>query len=104
MKDIEILQLRATEPDLYRLAIVMEEMFRNGRHFRGDNLWTVKAKHKVTKEKLELETTATSAAEARATIRHQLKDTQSPYQWELGASPAVPGLGRNRRWTDVVAA
>jgi hypothetical protein len=98
MKQIEIEQLKSDEPELYALAIEMERLYRSGPHFRGDNQWSVKATHKLTKEKHELTVTAVSAADARRQFREHMKDTAQPYQWDLRPSQAVPGLGRSFRW------
>jgi hypothetical protein len=103
MKNLEILQLQKSEPELYALAIEMERLFRAGKHFRGDNLWTVKAKHKTTGELYEVVLAALSAAEVRSAVRTTLKDV-SPYQWKINASPAVPGLGRSFQWSEITAA
>lgn len=98
MKQIEIEQLRHEDPTLYALAIEMERMYRAGPHFRGDDTWTVSARHKITREKVSATVSARSAAEARQAFRTQIKDTAQPYQWEADASAAVPGLGRKFRW------
>jgi hypothetical protein len=101
-KPFEIAALKRDDPESYALAIEMERLYRDGHHFRGDNVWTVKAKHKVTGEKVELDVTGTSAAEARAAFRNHYKDTKRPYQWDVSPSPAVPGLGRSFRWEELV--
>ncbi len=98
MKQIEIEQLRHEDPTLYALAIDMERTYRAGPHFRGDDVWTVRARHKITKEQITATVSATNAAEARGAFRTQIKDTAQPYQWEADASAAVPGLGRKFRW------
>jgi hypothetical protein len=98
MKQFEIEQLKVEDPWMYALAIEMERLYRAGPHFRGDNMWTVRAEHRVTGEKVELVVTATSPDGARTCFREQFKDTGRPYQWKLGVSQAVPGLGRNFRW------
>jgi hypothetical protein len=100
MKQIEIELLRTSDPVLYMLALEMERLYRSGPHFRGDDIWTVKAVHKVTKEKAELEVNATSADEARRIFRKRFKDTAQPYSWNLSPSPAVPGLGRSFAWSE----
>lgn len=97
MKQIEIEQLKSQEPELYALAIEMERLYRGGHHFRGDDVWTVRAVHKLTKETLEVEVQAHSPAQARAQFRSQVKDSR-PYQWACKPSRAVPGLGRTFRW------
>lgn len=99
MRPIEIAQLQQSDPELYALAIEMERLFREGRHFRGDNLWTVKAKHKVTGEEGAHEVIADTATQARTLVRALLDDDASPYQWKLTASATVPGLGRNFAWS-----
>lgn len=98
MKQFEIEKLRREEPELYALAIEMERLYRIGPHYRGDGVWTVKAMHKVTREKMSVEVVAESAAHARLQFRTQMKDTSSPYQWNCNPSPAVPGLGRSFPW------
>ncbi|NNE36321.1 MAG: hypothetical protein HKN13_13875 [Rhodothermales bacterium] len=76
----------------------MEKEYREGKHFRGDDYWTVKAKHKVTGETMEFEAWGDTAAEVRVPVREMLDDEVSPYQWELRPSKAVPGLGRSWIW------
>lgn len=100
MKDLEILQLQKSDPQLYALAIEMQRLYREGRHFRGDGQWSVKAKHRVTGDAYETTVAANSAAEVRAIVRATLKDV-SPFQWSINASPAVVGLGRNKTWPDL---
>ena len=99
MKSVEIELLKRDEPECYALAIEMERLYREGRFFRGDNTWTVKATHKVTQEKCELVVTATTAADARTVFRTKFSDTARPFQWLLSPSPAVPGLGRSFAWS-----
>lgn len=99
MKQLEIEQLKADDPEMYALAIEMERLYRTGHHFRGDNNWTVRGKHKVTKEAVEYEDViADSSAEARTIVRRLLGDITRPYQWDLSPTRAVPGLGRNFKW------
>jgi hypothetical protein len=100
MSKIEIAQLRSTDPLMYELAIAMEQTYRLGAHFRGDDSWTVKAKHRVTKEKLEWTETGADKAEVRTKARTLLKDA-SPFKWDLDLYAAVPGLGRRFAWSDV---
>lgn len=100
MSKIEILQLKQEEPELHRLALEMERVYREGRHFRGEYTWTVKAQHSTTKEKLEWTETGADAAAVRSQARTKLKDT-SPFQWRLATYAAVPGLGRRFAWADV---
>ncbi len=100
MKEVEILQLKSREPELYALALEMERLYRGGRHFRGDDTWTVRATHKTTKEKLEVAVQAHSPAQARAQFRAQVQDSR-PYQWDCKPSRAVPGLGRSFKWEDI---
>lgn len=97
MKDLEILQLAKSEPTMYALAMEMQRLYRAGRHFRGDNVWTVKARHKITGEKYQTEVEANSMAEVRSIVRATLKDS-SPYRWDISASAAVAGLGRSSQW------
>jgi hypothetical protein len=100
MSKIEIAQLAKDEPELYWLALAMEATYRGGKHFRGDDAWTVKAKHKVTKEKLEWPETGPDRETVRTKARTKLKDA-SPFQWELDLYQAVPGLGRQFAWSHV---
>lgn len=100
MKLIEIAQLRITDPDLFELAMEMELLFRAGRHFRGDGIWSVKAKHKTTGELWSCDLSATSPAHAKLQARATLKDVR-PYKWAMTASPSVPGLGRSFSWTSL---
>ena len=100
MKPVEIELLRRDEPDCYALAIEMERLYRGGRHYRGDDTWTVAATHKITRETTSFDCTAASAAEARQKFRYMMKDTARPYQWNAAPSSAVPGLGRNFSWQD----
>lgn len=101
MRPIEIEALRATDPDMYRLAIEMERRYRAGRHFRGDNHFHVVGKRKDTKEKVELDVTADDVASARNLFRRQYNDTVRPYKWDIRVNSAVAGLGRDHRWEDV---
>jgi hypothetical protein len=101
MKQIEIIRLARVDPDLYRLAIAMEEIYRGGQHFRGDNFWTVKAKRKDTKEVVVFECLAESAVEARTVFRVNHDDQVKPYRYVLDAYRAVPGLGRDSAWRDL---
>lgn len=98
MKWLEVEQLRRESPKLHALAMELERVYREGRHFRGDNVWTVRGKHKRTGELIEQEVTAADAAGARAIVRAVLKDTARPYHWDLDPSAAVPGLGRSFSW------
>lgn len=97
MKGLEIAQLRATSPKLYALALEMERLFREGRHFLGDDVWTIRGKHVATGETLEVACLAKSAAEARGKVRATLRDVR-PYQWKLSPTRAVSGLGRSFGW------
>lgn len=101
MRLIEIRRLAKVDPDFYILAIAMELLYRNGKHFRGDNYWTVKAKRKETGEKEEMTTVADDAADARYQFRRAFNDLARPHRYELRVYPAVPGLGRNFAWLDV---
>ena len=104
MSKIEIARLRTSSPDLYALAIEMERTYRAGRHFRGDGVFSVKAKHKTTGETWKGDIRAESAAEARAIFRTNMRDTGRPYQWKLAAHSAVAGLGGRSTWQELEAA
>ena len=101
MRQIEIQRLAVIDPDLYKLAIEMEGLYRGGHHFRGDDFWTVKAQHKETGEKYSHECFAPDADGARADFRAKYDDTARPYKYKLRAHRAVPGLGRSFAWKDV---
>lgn len=101
MKQLEIEMLQRDEPELYALAIEMERLYRSGPHFRGDNFWTVRAKHKVTREVVELSVQAVSPADARQQFRSTHNDQHKPYVWQVDASQAVPGLGRSFAWASL---
>ena len=64
----------------------MEKLYREGRHFRGDTTWTVKAKHKTTREKAEMVVEANDAAGARSAFRRTYDDTARPYRWNVRSS------------------
>lgn len=100
MKGIEIEQLKRDEPECYALAIEMERLYREGPHFRGDNVWSIKATNKQTNETVETEVTAKSADGARTVFRRQVGDVFRPYRWTTNVSQAVPGLGRNFAWVN----
>jgi hypothetical protein len=100
MRQIEIAALRKSEPDLYALSLEMERLYRDGHHFRGDDDWTVKGRHKRTGERQEVHVLAKDAAGARGEFRRLFKDS-SPYQWQVSVSRAVSGLGRHFAWKDV---
>lgn len=95
---MEIEMLQITDPVLYMLAVEMERVYRGGKHFRGDNVWTVKAKHKVTGEEMTEELRGETAADVRSVFRSKVTDIVKPYQWQLRVSAAVVGLGRKFRW------
>lgn len=103
MHKIEIVRLAATDPDMYLLAVAMEEIYRGGKHFRGDTFWTVRARHKETGEKYEFGCHADSSAAARAAFRKAYDDTRKPFKYRLDTSAAVPGLGRRFAWGTVDA-
>lgn len=101
MRVNEIERLAVVDPDYYALAIEMEAMYRGGHHFRGEDSWTVKGKHKLTNEIYKMEVTASDAASARQQFRVAYDDTNRPFQYKLSCYRAVPGLGRNFAWQDV---
>lgn len=97
-KDAEILQLAATEPDLYRLALEMERLYREGRHFKGDNAFNVSATRKDTKEKVKLILYGEDVAAVRAQFRMIYDDVAQPYRYKVRIEPAVAGLSRSTSW------
>lgn len=100
MRLIEIERLKVLDPELYALAVEMERLYRDGRHFRGDNAFTVKAVRKDTKEKVELEAYGTDLASVRDQFRVAYNDTVRPYRYIVQIYPAVSGLSRNSAWGD----
>lgn len=95
MKLPEIEDLKCSHPDLYDLAIFMETHYRSGKHFRGDDAFTISLKHKETGEKRKIETVAHDKKEARTIAKLQCNG-----QWKVvGVYPAVPGLGRQFAWS-----
>ena len=103
MRQIEIVRLAQVDPDLYKLSIEMEAIYRGGKHFRGDSFWTVKGKRKDTGEVYVFECVAPTIEAARYQFRVAYDDTVRPYRYTLGAYPAVPGLGRSFAWKDIEA-
>lgn len=79
----------------------MEKLYRDGKHFRGDDFWKVPAKHKITGEEREFEANGETAADVRAAVRRLLKDEARPYQWDLRSARAVRGLGRDWQWSSL---
>lgn len=98
MRDIEIAQLAREEPDLYKLALEMERLYREGRHFRGDNFFTVKAVRPATGEKVEMGLFGEDAAAVRDQFRTVYNDTAKPFNYKVRVSPAVRGLSRSESW------
>lgn len=99
MKPAEIEVLRQTDPVQFALAMAMEDRYRKGKHFRGDNLFTVKAKRKDTGETVEAKFTAATIADARQQFRAAFDDTARPYKYAVSVSSAVVGLGRDFAWS-----
>jgi hypothetical protein len=99
MRTIEIMRLRVLDPMQYALALAMEDLYRTGRHFRGDNFFTVAALRKDTGEKEKFECFAQDEAAARLQFRVAFNDTAQPYRYKVRVSPAVRGLGRDRSWS-----
>jgi hypothetical protein len=98
MKPAEIDTLADDHPDYFRLALEMERLYRGGKHFRGDGLYTVRAKHKVTGEKHEVTFKGVSEADARDQFRRAYDDTAKPYRYAVSVSQSVVGLGRHHTW------
>ena len=102
MRQIEIIQLRETNPDLYRLSMAMEQIYRSGRHFLGDSTFTVKAKHKQTDETYEEVYQANSKADARKQFREAYDDESRPFKYTLSVSEPVRGLnGTGETWSEM---
>ncbi|QDT26824.1 hypothetical protein Enr10x_21340 [Gimesia panareensis] len=102
MRQTEIQRLAKVDPDLHRLAIEMESIYRGGKHFLGENHWTVKAVHKETGEKETWDCTAIDAVTARREFRYAFDDASRPYKYKVKAYPAVPGLGRDFAWAELM--
>lgn len=103
MREVEIQLLALEHPELHRLALEMERVYRRGPHFRGDTTYTIKADHRITGERLHVVATVDRPAEARRQFRVAHDDVVRPYAWKLRVSRAVVGLGRDRAWKDVSA-
>jgi hypothetical protein len=99
----EINDLARREPKYFVLALEMERLYRAGRHFRGDNCFTVKGKRKKTGETEELTLTCKDEQEARAIFRQSFDDTAKPYKYEVRVNTAVVGLGRDHAWAHRLA-
>jgi hypothetical protein len=100
MKDAEIAELARDEPELYALAMEMERLYRAGRHFRGDNAFSIKAVRQGTKEKVEMSLFGEDAAAVRDQFRVIYDDEVSPFKYKVRVSKAVVGLGRSEAWKD----
>jgi hypothetical protein len=102
MRPSEIAQLQTEDPVAYKLAMHLEATYRQGPHFRGDDLFTVSARHKLTGERERFEVNADSAADARAKFRAAIKDTGRVAMWKItSVSPSVRGLGRSFSWASL---
>lgn len=101
MRREEIEELAKEEPKLYLLALEMERLYREGRHFRGDQTFTVTAKRAQTGEVVKEEMFGQDVAHVRAQFRRAYDDEARPYQYKLSVSRAVVGLGRDRAWKDL---
>lgn len=99
MKVEEIAALKNEDPVLYALALEMERLYREGRHFRGDSVFTITAKHRQTGEIEKLSIHGTGIADVRDHFRRTHDDTVKPYRYDLSIHRAVPGLGREFAWT-----
>lgn len=102
MRAEEIQLLAQEEPVLLALALEMERIYRKGKHFRGDNVFTVTGKHRITGERYDLVVEANDPADAREQFRAFYDDTARPYRYTLMVSQAVVGLGRSFAWKNLV--
>lgn len=100
MKDAEIEELAAEDEVDHALALEMERVYRAGKHFRGDNSYSVNASHRQTGEKVALTIYAGSEAEARDLFRQSHDDNAKPFKYKVRVSPAVRGLGRDHSWAE----
>ena len=98
MHDIEVQLLLREYPELHALAIEMERLYRSGQHFRGDSTYSIKARHRTTRERLVVSLTAASRAHARQQFRATHNDAHRPREWELSVHRAVVGLGIDHTW------
>ena len=97
----EIIQLAAEDPWQHALALEVERLYRAGRHFRGDNTFIARGKHRLTGEKEEVTLEAFDVADARAQFRHMFDDEARPFKYDVSVSQAVVGLGRHFTWAGV---
>ena len=102
MRLAEIQRLQIIDPEYAILAFEMERIYRGGKNFRGDSMWTVKAVRKDTREKVSFDCEALTSQGAKDAFRVAYDDTVRPYRYTLSATAAVPGLGRSFAWTDYV--
>jgi hypothetical protein len=100
MRLIEIERLKVLDPAQAELALVMEDLYRTGHHFRGDDFFTVTAERKDTKEKVTEEIRANDKADARQKFRQAYSDTVKPHRYKLAVSPSVRGLSRDKTWAE----
>lgn len=101
MGTAEIQALAAEEPDLYEMALLMERRYRSGPHFKGDGMFKVTAKHKVTGETHEEYYPAETPADARTQFRTHYRDTGRPFSYKLQVTPCVVGLSSDSTWQEV---
>lgn len=102
-KQYEVTRLAAVDPAYYCLSIAMEVLYRTGKHFRGDDFFTLKAKHKETGEVLSYECHAKSKEDARNKFRRDLKDTARPFAYTMTVNQAVGGLDFGTPWLTIPA-
>ena len=100
-KHQELLRLAVVDPAYYVLALAMEVVYRTGRHFRGDDYYKVKGKHKETGEKFERGYNASSAEAARRLFRQDFDDVSRPYKLQVSTDKAVGGLDFGKPWLKV---
>jgi hypothetical protein len=103
MRQVEVLQLRETDLELYQLSMAMEHIYRSGRHFLGDATYTIKGKHKETAEAYTEVYQASSNADARLQFRKAYDDATKPFKYSLSVSKPVRGLnGTGETWAEMV--
>jgi hypothetical protein len=99
MRTIEIMRHKHLDPAQHALALAMEDLYRTGKHFRGDRFYTVTGERKDTCEKVKFECFADDQVGARNQFRIAYDDTVQPYRYVVRVSPSVRGLGRDRIWS-----
>lgn len=97
----ELKRLAIVDPAYYVLALAMEVVYRTGHHFRSDEYFTIKAKHKETGELVSKGYEAVNKDAARLMFRTEYDDLTRPFKYELSTIGAVGGLDFGKPWLKV---